>query len=129
MFLDVLRWLGNRTDIFGTARNMLFKQGLVIIGSVIETICVKCTEDIIGRSHNFKERTRRMVIKDMITKQLKDSLDCIWDKRSNVHIYLVSLSEHEYYKSDDFNKAKLALNQLRDQLDEYFFNKSTQRTR
>ncbi len=129
MFIDVLRWLGNRTDIYGTARKMMLKQGLVLFGSLIETICIKCTEGIIGKNKKFKERTKQMVANGMITKQLERDLNLVWDKRSNVHIYLVSLNEHEHYNSDVFNKAKSALDDLRNQMDKYFLNQSMPLTR
>jgi hypothetical protein len=46
---DVYRWLTNRTDIFGTAKEMIIKSGIALMGSICETMAIDSTKSIIGK--------------------------------------------------------------------------------
>lgn len=48
---DVYRWITNRTDLFGIAKEMVLKSGIVLSGSICETLTVRCTDDVIGRTY------------------------------------------------------------------------------
>lgn len=116
---DVYRWLTNRTDLFGTAREMVFKAGVVLAGSICETMAVNYTNGTIGRTVRFKPRCTRMVAAGMITEGLRDELHWLWDTRSAIHLCDVEIREYERYKAADYNRAITCVRDLRDQLDEY----------
>jgi hypothetical protein len=112
MLHDVFRWILTRTDLSGTARDMVVKNTIVLIGSIVETLARAATAGIIGAKHNFKERTERMVGRGIITQPLKTELDWLWDTRSGIHIYLMQDSEYDRYRIADYERAKDAAGQL-----------------
>ena len=116
---DVYRWLTNRTDIFGTAKEMVMKSGIALMGSICETMAIDGTKGIIGKNHSFCERCSRMVTKEIISEDLKDELHWLWKARSAIHIYEINHREHEKYKMNDYNRAIKATRELRNALDDY----------
>ena len=116
---DVYRWLTNRTDLFGTAREMTFKAGVVLAGSICETMAVNYTANAIGRTVRFKRRCERMVTSGMITEGLRDELHWLWDTRSAIHLCDVAVREYERYTTTDYNRSVMCIRDLRDQLDEH----------
>lgn len=116
---DVYRWLTNRTDLFGTAREMVFKAGVVLAGSICETMAVNYTNGTIGRTVRFKPRCNRMATAGMITEALRDELHWLWDTRSAIHLCDVEVREYERYTTADYNRAIASIRGLRDQLDEH----------
>jgi hypothetical protein len=116
---DVYRWVTNRTDLFGTAREMVFKAGVVLAGSICETMAVNYTDGAIGRSVRFKTRCDRMVTAGMISDDLRDELHWVWDTRSAIHLCDLEVREFERYTTADYNRAISCIRDLRDQLDEH----------
>lgn len=116
---DVYRWLTNRTDLFGTAREMVFKAGVVLAGSICETMAVNYTSGVIGRSVRFKRRCDRMVTAGMITELLRDELHWLWDTRSAIHLCDVEVREYERYTTADYSRAITCIRNMREQLDEH----------
>jgi len=113
IFVDVLRWLLNYTDIKYTAKEMLIKYCVLAFCSICESIIDDTTKGIIGKKHPFKERTKRMVEKGMIQQPLKDKLDWLWDKRGDgTHLYLLNFPEQGLYTLSDYKKAYFAINEL-----------------
>jgi hypothetical protein len=119
MLYDVFNWILTRTDLAGTARDMVLKNAIVLIGSIAESLARGGTAGIIGAKHNYKERTRRMVEAKIIAEELKDELDWLWDMRSGIHIYLMEDSEYDHYRIEHFDRAQRAARDLRDALDTY----------
>ena len=116
---DVYRWVTNRTDLFGTAREMVFKAGVVLAGSICETMAVNYTDGAIGRTVRFKRRCDRMVTAGMISDDLRDELHWVWDTRSAIHLCDLEVREFERYTTADYNRAISCIRDLRDQLDEH----------
>lgn len=114
---DVYRWLTNRTDLFGTAREMIIKAGIVLVGSIIETIMFEYTRGVIGRRHSFCARADRMVAKEMISASLAEELKWVWAARGGIHIYEINEREYERYSVTDYNRAIRTLRSLREGLE------------
>jgi hypothetical protein len=112
MLHDVFRWILTRTDISGMARDMVVKNAIVLIGSIVESFARGGTVGIIGARHSYKERTQRMVVRGIISQGLKSELDWVWDTRSGIHIYLMEDSEYDRYRGEDYERAKEAAGQL-----------------
>lgn len=116
---DVYRWLLNRTDISGTAKEMIIKEGICLVGSVCESMTKDVLNGAVGKKKGYKDRTKYMLDNDIVDAKLKEELDWVWDTRNNEHLFLVEIREHEHYKLADYNRAIKALRNLRDKLDEY----------
>lgn len=116
---DVYRWLLNRTDISGTAKEMIIKEGICLVGSLCESVTKDVLKGIVGKKKGYKERTQYLLDNRIIDAGLKKELDWVWDTRNNEHLFLVEIREHEHYKLADYNRAIKALRNLRDKLDEY----------
>lgn len=113
---DVYRWLTNRTDLFGSAKEMALKAGIVLCGSICETIAVSYTRGVIGGQCRFKVRCARMVTAEMIDEDLSAALCWLWDTRSAIHIHSTEGREYERYGTREYNRAIRCVRSLRDQL-------------
>ena len=116
---DVYRWLTNRTDLFGIAKEMVIKSGIALMGSICETMAIDGTKGIIGKKHSFCERCNRMFDKGFISEDLRDELHWLWKVRAAIHIYEINHREYEKYKMADYNRAIKATRALRDALANY----------
>lgn len=120
---DVFHWLINRTDIFGTAKEMIIKHSIVLAASLCESYCINTTAGIIGKNNGFIKRTNRMVAKEIIDSDLRDELHWLWGKRTSIHIYEIETMEHGVYKLEDNNRAVRAVHDLSNALEAYCKNK------
>lgn len=114
---DVYRWLTNRTDLYGTAREMIIKAGIVLTGSIAETIMVEYTRGVIGRRHGFCARADRMAAAGIISGHLSEDLKWLWETRGGIHIYEINEREYERYRMSDYNRAIRVLRSLREELE------------
>ena len=85
MLSDVVLWNLIRTDISGTANQMLIKLFIFLGGSMIESITRDYLKGICGK--NFKKRTEYLVNNSVIPEDLKQELDWVWDTRNNIHFH------------------------------------------
>ena len=113
---DVYRWLTNRTDIYGTARDMVVKAGLVLAGSIAETIIIDYTTGVVGKKRGFCARADRMVSLGMISNHLAEELKWLWGMRRGIHIYEIKEREYKSYSLAQYNRAVSALHSLRQEL-------------
>ena len=113
---DVYRWLTNRTDLYGSAREMIIKAGIALLGAICETMAVVSTRGAIGRRHSFCNRCDRMVAAGMIDQDVCDELHWLWEARAAIHIYELEEREYERYRMEDYNRAVRATRALRDAL-------------
>lgn len=116
---DVLRWVTNRTDLWGLPKEMVSKMGIVVMGSICEAMAVNGTRGVIGRRHSFCERANRMVAEGIITTALKDDLHWLWGKRSGVHLHDLTHREYGTYEVADYNRAVRTTQELRASLQVY----------
>ncbi|WP_199532930.1 hypothetical protein [Thiopseudomonas alkaliphila] len=93
MLSDVVLWNLIRTDISGTANQMLIKLFIFLGGSMVESITKDYLKGICGK--NFKKRTEYLVDNQIIPDELKEELDWVWDTRNNMHLFMLDGSEYE----------------------------------
>ncbi len=108
---DAVLWLFLRTDISGTAGEMLRKLYLFLIGSLTESITKDYLKGICGKS--YKVRTEYLLDKGIIDSVLKEDLDWLWDIRNKMHLF--QLEEREYlndYNDHSHSRAILAFRGL-----------------
>lgn len=116
MLSDVQHWLLARTDISGTAKEMVIKLQIFLLGTMAESITKVYLRGKCGG--NYKRRTEYMVEHEMFTQQIKDELDWLWDMRNLMHLFQVE--EHEWLSTNytvvNHNRAVKALRSLTESL-------------
>lgn len=90
---DTILWIALRTDVFGTARDMLFKMFIFLVGSVIESTTKSYLKGRCGKA--FCKRTEYMKQHGMISEELKTELDWVWEVRNKMHLFQLEGREWE----------------------------------
>jgi hypothetical protein len=122
---DVYRWILNRTDLWGTAREMIIKEGVCLIGALCESITKDAAKDICSEKAGLKRRTAAMTQQGMISSEEKKAVDDLWDWRNRQHLFLLNDWEYNKYTLKQYNDAIRTLRGLRMALDNYFRNMET----
>jgi len=117
---DVYRWMLNRIDLKGTAREMLIKEGVCLMGNLAESVSKDALSGICGKNAKYKARIKKLHELRVIDDKLKSDLDWLWECRNREHLFLVEECEYGHYKLEHYNKAILTIRALRDNLDKYF---------
>jgi hypothetical protein len=116
MLCDVQKWVLARTDLFGTAKEMVVKLQIFMLGNVAESVTKVHLRGQCGG--NYKKRTEFMVDRKLIQPDLKVELDWLWDMRNLMHLFQVE--EHEWlskdYTAENYQRAARALNALTEAL-------------
>lgn len=116
MLCDVQKWLLSRTDLFGTAKEMVVKIQIFMLGTVAESITKVHLRGQCGG--NYKNRTQFLVDRRLIEEELKVELDWLWDMRNLMHLFQVE--EHEWlskdYSTENYQRAARALQGLAEAL-------------
>jgi hypothetical protein len=112
---DIFRWMLNRTDLSLTAKEMLIKQGISIIGGVAEAIIktVLKGQPGGGNKQNFKKKTEKLYQSGKISQEIQKELEWLWDTRNDVHLMLLEKREYNKYSIKQYNRAVLVLQELR----------------
>lgn len=112
---DIYRWLLNRTDLAITAKEMIAKQGIVLLCSVAEAIVHELAKGKpnAGRDKPFKVRLSAIATEHDMPEELIAELEWLWDTRSKVHLTLAKTPEFGVYELKDYNRAVKALAKLR----------------
>ena len=117
---DVYRWILNRTDLWGTAREMLIKEGVCLIGCLTESITKDAMHDHCGKHQSYAKRVGKMLELSIIDKRLRHQLDLLWEYRNREHLFLVKSREYGQYTLKHYNDAIRTIRRLREALDRYF---------
>lgn len=97
MLSDAVLWVLIRTDISGTAGDMLCKLFLFLLGTLTESMTKDYLKGICGK--NYKVRTQYLVEQKIIDEVLKEDLDWLWDVRNRMHLFQLEQKEH----SNEYN--------------------------
>lgn len=119
---DLFRWLLNRTDISGQAKEMLIKKEISSIGSIIESLTKIYLRGRRGGGQNYKYRSTVLVEEGIISSDLKEKIDWVWDVRNGEHLMLLEQREWKVYEMVDCNKSIRALHELREELNAHHNN-------
>lgn len=115
MTTDVFRWLLNRTDLAGQAKNLIIKQNIVQIGAIIEAVTKHYLKGE-GSRKSFAKRLDRLKALHIIDQALKEKLLEVWEQRNNIHLHSLTTREYHQYEIIDFNNAVRALHELNEKL-------------
>ena len=112
MLTDVQHWLLARTDLAGTAREMVIKLQIFLIGTIIESVTKAYLKGKCG--DGYKRRTNYLLAEGLISDELKADLDWLWDVRNKMHLFQVTDSEwlSKDYSVENHNRAMRAFNEL-----------------
>lgn len=119
MLHDVQHWNLVRTDLFGTAKEMLIKDAVVLLGNIAETL-TRLPLSNSAQKKSYKERTKRLESMGVVTAAQHADLDWLWDTRCNCHFFLVTMREYGHYDVADYNRAVRTLRAFRDALELHF---------
>ena len=113
---DIQHWLLIRTDLSGTAKEMLIKLQMFLLGSIIETLTMAYLKGRCGG--NFCKRTAYLKNHGVISKELQTEIDWLWDMRNKMHLFLVDNSEWQSadYTVANHNRAVKAFKDLMEKL-------------
>ena len=98
MLSDVQHWLLVRTDLAGTAKEMLIKLQIFLLGSIVESVTKTLLHGVCGG--NYKRRTNYLEQQGAISPELREDLDWLWDIRNRMHLFQLENTE---WLSTDYN--------------------------
>lgn len=96
---DSVLWLIIRTDLEGTAKELLIKLYIFLIATLCESITKDYLKGICGK--NYKNRNKFLAGRGIISEELQAELDWLWDTRNRMHLF--QLEEREY--NTNYNKT------------------------
>lgn len=113
---DIQHWLLVRTDLSGTAKEMIIKLQMFLLGSIIESLTKVYLKGKCGG--NFCKRTAYLKEHGVISEQLQTDIDWLWNMRNNMHLFLVDNSEWQSsdYTVPNHNRAVKAFKCLLEKL-------------
>lgn len=113
---DVQHWLLVRTDLSGTAKEMIIKLQMFLLGSITESLTKVFLKGKCGG--NFCKRTAYLKEHGIISEQLRIDIDWVWEMRNKMHLFLVDNSEWQSsdYSVTNHNRAVRTFKSLLDKL-------------
>ena len=120
IFSDVLRWVLNRTDLYGVARDMVVKNAIAVMGAIAESLTVAAMVELKQPKGKFAGRLSRLVAAGAMDSSLQAELQWLWDARNGIHVHDVAHLEAGRYPVSDANRAIKAAVGLRDKLSTRF---------
>jgi hypothetical protein len=96
MYLDVLWWIIERTDLSGIAVEMVYKSAIITLGTILEAMLHIPNQGIFFSRAGVKKKLDKAVTRGWISQDDCSVLQELWDNRNNVHLRL--LDRHEFNK-------------------------------
>ena len=116
---DVLRWIIQRTDLSGQAKEMVIKEGVCLIASICESLTIYPGEYSLGRGNGYENRVRRLHELAVIDMATQDDLIWLWSKRGHEHLFDVPIRELSLYSMDDWIRSIRGYRALREGLERW----------
>lgn len=116
--LDFYRWIINRFKTYGPVSGYLYKTGIILIDMTVEAM----TRDFLKqkRVRQNKKHSRNIPkLKTLgIPASLCERIEKLHNRRSNIHLHLVSDLEATKYRLKDWNGSILCLRHVREKFRE-----------
>ncbi|MGA7451607.1 MAG: hypothetical protein WBW73_10125 [Rhodoplanes sp.] len=93
MWLDVLWWLNNRTDLVLTGREMAIKSSVITLGTIAEAMLTIPFQPGFGNDQDFRTRLSNAHQRGWIDENDQRILKELWNKRNRVHLRRLDVSE------------------------------------
>ena len=112
MLCDVQHWLLGRTDLAGTAKEMVIKLHLFLLGSIVESVTKVYLRGRCGG--NYGKRTDYLEKQTIISSALRIDLDWLWELRNRMHLFQIEKIEwlSTDYTVHNHNRAVNAFGKL-----------------
>ena len=120
VFGDILRWINNRTDVWGLAKEMVIKHAIVVMGSIAESLLATSVQQLGYPEARFPSRLNRLFNEQIVDGNLRDELRWLWDSRNAIHLHEVPNVEIEVYEAADARRAYKAVQGLETALANHF---------
>ena len=116
---DIYCWLLNRTTVHSLTRKMLVQHGIILMGSVCESIVNYFYEKRFPRKQHeppviFTEKIKALVQLNIITAANGKELEWLWDMRKCVHIYIQY--PEKMFVDKDYSRAVITAQNLIDHM-------------
>ncbi len=112
--LDFYRWIINRFNLYASVEGYLYKTGIILVNMIVEAIArdllIQFNEEP-GKKHS---KNIPKLKKYGVDEKCCDALEKLRQRRSNIHLYLVSDLESQKYTLKDWNLSILCLRAFRE---------------
>lgn len=112
--LDFYRWLINRFGIYGPVAGYLYKTGIILIDSIVESI----TRDFLSQMNKTPCKKHSGNINKLETcgvpSPLCARIIALHGRRSNIHLHLVTDLEASKYDLKDWNRSIKCLHSIKE---------------
>lgn len=112
VFLDLLVWVSNRTDLMGTARTMLYKNVVVVCGAVAEALLDSAAKEVGIEVDTYRQRLRELKRKRVIYSAMHDDLSWLWILRGKIHLHIHDDVEQDIFKIAEARRAAKVVSDL-----------------
>jgi hypothetical protein len=112
MMHDAQGWLLKRTDLGGTARDMIAKAAIASLAAVAEALLTDATTPPLGKRQSMASRIAVLMKAMALPPQLADDLKWLWDVRNRQHLFELTSSEFSFYSPEDQPRAESAVARL-----------------
>jgi len=111
--LDFYRWIINRFKTYGPVNGYLYKTGIILVDMIVEAM----THDFLKQKRvklNKKHSKNILKLRTLgIPASLCERIEKLHNRRSNIHLYLISDLEATKYTLRDWNSSILCLHDIR----------------
>jgi len=120
IYYDVLKWVGNRTDLSGLALQMLYKNAIVLQATIAESVLIESSKQAQFKERRFQKVVDRFVEVGIFDASTSDDLEWLWGLRNEIHLHLLEDIEFMKYKSTDIVRANKILSSALKQIQKHF---------
>lgn len=120
IYYDVLKWVGNRTDLSGLALQMLYKNAIVLVATIAESFLIESSKQAQFKERKFQKVVDRFVEERIFNSSTSDDLEWLWGLRNEIHLHLLKDIEFMKYKGTDIVRANKILTSTLKQIQKHF---------
>ncbi|MBP7792401.1 MAG: hypothetical protein KA120_05000 [Candidatus Goldbacteria bacterium] len=116
---DIYRWILNRFDLDFTAKEMLIKQGIVYLSSVIEAMCWYFVKYFLKVEPNkkFSKNLIKLKNKNFFSNELLKNIEEFKKKRDNIHLQRLEHKELKKYTINDYNEGIKIIHKIKEEIE------------
>jgi len=120
MYLDTMRWIANFTDIYAVPQSMIYKNAIVAYASISECLIYHAAKKVNLVEERTLPQARRLHSLSVLSEDLVEEIEWLWNSRHKVHIHLVTEPEWDRYSADHANRSARIVDQIERELSIHF---------
>jgi hypothetical protein len=119
---DVLQWILNRTDIFGTPKEMIIREMISLASAIVDALTKQIAqqEALSGHKEESGQHRELLLEKGAISEKTAEELKWLWAKRHDAQIFLTGEYEFGHCTMKQCNRALRTLKNLKSELDTWY---------